>query len=283
MRNEHLISAQALESRANDDIVIVDCRFDLLDPEAGLRAYEQAHIPGAVFADLERDLSGPISETTGRHPLPDARVLADSFGRLGIDRSIPVVAYDAASGALAARCWWLLRWLGHDDVRLLDGGLAAWERQGFSLDSGAAHPQPRIFGADPRDGMLLDVQELIDNGATADGLNLIDARDSLRFRGEAEPIDAVAGHIPGALNLPFAAMLDTDESWLPDDAVRELWAGTVGEDPAVETAVMCGSGVTACHLVLSALMAGYREPRVYVGSWSEWIRDPRRPVATGPV
>ena len=281
-RSELLISAAALESeREQGEVAIVDCRFDLLDTDKGFRDYADAHIPGAVFADLDRDLSAPVTAETGRHPVPDIEGLATTFGRLGIDRSTPVVVYDEHGGALAARCWWLLRWLGHEQVRLLDGGLASWRRRNLPLQAGITTAAPKRFDAAPLRGKLFTLQELLDNGASADGLNLIDARDAARFRGEAEPIDPVAGHIPGATNLPYSATLREDGTWQSDQAIREVWASAIGTNRKTATAVMCGSGVTACHLVLSALLAGYREPRVYIGSWSEWIRDPARPVATG--
>ncbi len=282
MRSELLTDAAELDSlRKTGDIVIVDCRFDLRDPAAGAKQYAAAHIPSAVFADLDSDLSAPVTNLTGRHPLADVDELSSTFGRLGIDRRTPVVVYDADSGALAARCWWLLRWLGHERVRLLDGGLAAWQAAGLPVDAGTVTAEPRHFDARPRPGLLFELQELLDNGASAEGLYLIDARDAARFRGDIEPIDPVAGHIPGAINLPYTAALHEDGTWRSDQEIRAIWADVLGGDRDTATAAMCGSGVTACHLIVSALLAGNSEPRVYIGSWSEWIRDPQRPVATG--
>jgi len=282
MQLRHLITAQHLaESMASGRVRVVDCRFDLMDSDAGLRAYHAGHIPGAVFADLDRDLSGPVGPDTGRHPLPAAGTLAATFGRLGIDHDTPVVVYDAGNGGLAVRAWWLLRWLGHEQVALLDGGLAAWEQLDLALQPGDETCEPAQFEPRPHDALVMTLDELLHNGSTAEGLNLIDARDAIRFRGESEPIDPVAGHIPGARNLPYSNSLHDDGRWKDERKLRGIWAETLGNDTETPSAVMCGSGVTACHLVLSALLAGYREPRVYIGSWSEWIRDPGRPVASG--
>jgi len=280
MNTGHLIVAQDLVSILDaDDLVVVDCRFDLADPGAGRRNYEAGHIPGAVYADLDRDLAAPVGPATGRHPLPVAGKLAATLGGLGIGNRNRVVVYDGANGGIAARCWWLLRWLGHDDVQLLDGGFAAWIRAGYRTVPGAETLPTATFNATPRDDLVVsteDLARLLDSGVP-----LVDARDGARFRGEVEPIDDVAGHIPGALNLPFTAFVDDAGCWRDRESRQALWLDFF-DRPVPETwAVMCGSGVTACHLVISALEAGIPEPRVYVGSWSEWIRDGSRPVAAG--
>jgi thiosulfate/3-mercaptopyruvate sulfurtransferase len=274
---DYLISCEALGRRIGESgFCIVDCRFDLGDPAAGYAQYLESHIPGAVFADLERDLSGAISPATGRHPLPAADALAATLGRLGIDNATAVICYDQSSGALAARLWWLLRWLGHDNACLLDGGIARWEALGLPLESSAVTRKPVDFHGSPDERRVVHTQEIVDAGA--EQLVLVDARDEARFAGRSEPIDPVAGHIPGALNVPYTASLDQSGSWKSQSALRQLWEENLGPDFDSEWCVMCGSGVTACHLVTSALIAGLPEPRVYVGSWSEWIRDPERAI-----
>jgi thiosulfate/3-mercaptopyruvate sulfurtransferase len=279
-----LISAAKLQSCIDDsDIRIVDCRFDLMQPDAGRTSYLQGHIPGAVYADLDKDLAGPIGPGIGRHPLPDPSELASTFGRLGISASTHVIVYDACSGALAARAWWLLRWVGHEQVSLLEGGISHWQELGLPIEKGDITVTPGIFKSQPRHDLVLATQEIVDAGATCTSLRLVDARDKVRFRGEREPIDNVAGHVPGAMNLPFSASLNDDGSWKSSAELESIWHAVLGPDRDVSWSVMCGSGVTACHLVISGLLAGLTEPRVYVGSWSEWITDPARKVATGAL
>ncbi len=275
-----LLSVDELESLISEQgTVVVDTRFDLADPAAGRRSYEEGHIPGAVFLDLDSDLAAPIEPTTGRHPLPDAATLSGTLGRLGIDNETTVVVYDSSNGSIAARAWWVLRWLGHDRVRLLDGGLAAWVAAGCSLENGPETPLEASFSGTPRDELVLTTEELATDIPGIAELNLLDARDVARFRGEVEPIDPIAGHVPGAINLPFSDLVRDDGHWRTRDERHALLRAVLGEDQARPWAVMCGSGVTACHLAIAGLEAGYIEPRVYVGSWSEWIRDPDRPVA----
>ena len=282
MSETHILtSPQELLQRLDDpDQVVVDCRFDLADPDAGGRAYEAAHIPGAVFLDLDRDLAGPVTEETGRHPLPDPVELADKIGKLGIGASQQIVVYDAGPGAVAARAWWMLRWLGHDAVRLLDGGFSNWRSLGLPVSGGVEYRVATGFQSQLRENSVLGTRELAENVTTIAEFNLLDARDAARFRGEVEPIDPVAGHIPGAINLPFTDFVREDGTWLPLRERAALLESAIGSDKTIEWSVMCGSGVTACHLAISGLEAGFRDPRLYVGSWSEWIRDPRRPVAT---
>jgi thiosulfate/3-mercaptopyruvate sulfurtransferase len=262
---------------------VLDCRFDLAAPARGREDYLAAHIPGAAYVDLDHDLAGPLTPVSGRHPLPDPGVFAKFLAALGIGGDTQVVAYDAGSGAIAARAWWLLRWVGHDRVAVLDGGFGRWLAEGRTVEQGsAAIPAAREFVASLRNRRVMttaDVERAIAEGGE---LRLVDARDEARFRGEAEPIDAVAGHIPGALNFPLGRSLATDGRWKPRAELAGTWRELLGEPPGAPWTAMCGSGVTACHLVLSGLLAGYQEPSVYVGSWSEWIRHPGRPVATGP-
>jgi len=184
---------------------------------------------------------------------------------------------------VASRAWWLLRWTGHDRVRLLDGGFAAWLREGRSTSAGSEALLPAPYRARPRDELVITTSELVEVGANLGQLRLVDARDSSRFRGEVEPIDPVAGHIPGSVNLPLTRSVNDDGTWKKADQLETLWRDVLGTDKSKPWAVMCGSGVTACHLALSAMEVGYVEPRLYVGSWSEWITDPSRPVAVGPT
>ncbi len=263
------------------DLRIVDCRFDLSDPRAGRRAYRDQHIPGAVFADLDEDLAAPAAPDTGRHPLPDPQAFAETLGRLGISNSSDVVVYDEGGGGLAARAWWMLRWLGHQRVRLLDGGYQRWTAENRPLASGDEIVAAASFVACPQPEKILGTGELVGRLETIEELNLIDARDSARFRGEVEPIDPVSGHIPGSSNLPYTVSLRNDGTWKSRAELESLWSKVLGTEKKTAWAVMCGSGVTACHLAISAMEVGYSEPRLYVGSWSEWIRDPRRPVGLG--
>jgi thiosulfate/3-mercaptopyruvate sulfurtransferase len=274
-----VISASDLLSKvATNEWRIVDCRFDLTAPEKGYRDFLSGHIPGAVYAHLDRDLSGPIRHDSGRHPLPDPGGFAQALGRWGISNKSQVVAYDYANGAIAARLWWMLRWLGHADVAVLNGGMAAWTRAGGPMESAEVRPPSAHFTPHPDANSVLQTPDLMD---TSTGIRLIDARDRNRFQGLSEPIDAVAGHIPGAGNLPFSELLTADGQFLAAEVLRERLLGVLGHAVEMPWAAMCGSGVTACHLALAAEIAGIALPRVYVGSWSEWIRDRSRPVATG--
>ena len=281
MHCESLISpAELAACIGSPDLVVVDCRFNLMDHEAGRRAYVEGHLPGAVFADLEDDLSAPPGPLRGRHPLPDPQALAERLGTWGIAENAQVVAYDDVGGALAARLWWMLRWLGHPRAAVLDGGLPAWVAEGYALSYAEAELQPRSFTPHPDPELLVDAATLaqaLERGAC----RLIDVRAAARFRGEQEPIDPVAGHVPGAVNRPFAENLDPSGRFLPAvqlaESLREMCAG----QPPESVVAMCGSGVTACHLLLAMAHAGLPAGRLYPGSWSEWIRDPRRPVALG--
>lgn len=275
-----IVAKELQEALGRPQTLAVDCRFDLADPAAGRRSYEEGHVPGAVFLDLDEDLAGPVTGTTGRHPLPDPQALAHKLGRLGISRSHEIVVYDAHHGGIAARAWWVLRWLGHDAVRLLDGGLASWEGLGLPLEAGAPMRDPVDYKPSVRDDLVLTTDELLRAEEAITALNLLDARDAARFRGEHEPIDPVAGHIPGTRNLPFGDFVYEDGTWRPLEERAALLSEALDGERDVAWSVMCGSGVTACHLAISGLEAGLREPRLYVGSWSEWIRDANRPIVT---
>ena len=269
------------DANVAEDVVILDCRHDLARPQWSDQAYAEGHIPGAVQAHLDRDLSAPIGPQTGRHPLPDVAKLAETLGRWGIDETVQVVAYDQGNNAYGARVWWMLRWLGHEKIAVLEGGFAAWQEAGLPVSREPSARTPRTFTTRPDPTAFLtaaQVQQALAKSAIA----LVDARGADRFAGENETIDPVAGHVPGALNRPFAKNLDARNRFLPADELRRQWTQILGNRPASEVVAMCGSGVTACHNLLALELAGLAGARLYAGSWSEWIRDPNRPVARGP-
>jgi thiosulfate/3-mercaptopyruvate sulfurtransferase len=267
------------------DITVIDCRFDLMNPEGGRRAYLEGHIPGARYADLNKDLSAPISATSGRHPLPTPADFARTLARLGIGRATQVVAYDDSAGAFAARAWWMLRWVGHPAAAVLDGGIKAWVSEGGALQSRQEKPLPAAAGGPPLSAQadpaaVIGTAEL-ERRLSDPAFLLIDARAGERYAGTIEPIDAVAGHIKGALNHPFSANLAADGRFLPAPVLRQIWAKQLAGRSPTQVAAMCGSGVTACHNLLSLEVAGLHGAKLYAGSWSEWIRDPHRPIAQG--
>jgi thiosulfate/3-mercaptopyruvate sulfurtransferase len=272
-----LIDADTLAQWLDDPgLRVVDCRFQLGDPLAGRAAYLRGHIPGAVYADLERDLSAAPSAASGRHPLPERSDLAATLGHLGISNSHQVVAYDDAGGATAARLWWLLRWMGHGAVAVLDGGLAAWRAGGRQLDAAEVRPPVARFLPGAPLTHTVDAADILQGRVG----QLLDARSAARYRGDVEPLDTVAGHIPGAINHPFDSSLDESGRFRSPERVRESLEDSLAGASPESAAAMCGSGVTACHLLLAMEVAGLRGARLYPGSWSEWIRDPARPVAT---
>lgn len=283
MSHAQLLSpAQLAERLDQPELRILDCRFALEDPAYGTRSYAEEHIPGARFADLERDLSGPVRKgVTGRHPLPDPILLIKHLRAWGIDNTSPVVLYDDGPGAFAARAWWLLAWLGkRDDVFLLDGGLNAWRAAGLPLTAEQPAPSAGTFQGQPDASLLVDAQQLLARLGDA-RLTLLDARALPRFRGEVEPLDPVAGHIPGARCAPFTENLDADGRFLPAGQLHDRFAGLLGERPVEQLVAYCGSGVTACHNLFALSLAGYPLAPLYAGSWSEWLTDRSRPVATG--
>lgn len=259
---------------------VIDCRFSLMQPDSGRQEYLEGHIPGAVYAHLDDDLAGPITAESGRHPLPDVDSFVQKLGNWGIGNDTQVVAYDHANGAVAARLWWLLRWLGHEKVAVLNGGFAAWNAGGGEQSALATKLSPASYAAKPDAAMVATTEEIADALVAGQPLNLIDARDALRFAGEIEPIDAVAGHIPGSLNMPFMNGVNEDGTWRDAGEYRRAWEQILAGRPEGPLITMCGSGVTACHLVISARLAGRSTPRLYVGSWSEWIRDDSRPITS---
>ena len=279
-----LISVDELNAlRAVRAVVVVDCRFDLAAPNAGEVAYLRGHLPGAVYAHLERDLSGPPVTDHGRHPLPSATRLCAVFGALGIHPRVPVVAYDDMGGGLAAaRLWWLLRYMGHPTMAVLDGGWQAWLawQATFGDAAGAEESGSRVAAQATYVGLpRLDRRLLLDE--LEPQMTLLDARDPVRFRGESEPIDPRAGHIPGAHNHFWQLNLAEDGRFRSSVELRKAFAASLGTLPDGATVHYCGSGVSACHNVLAQVLAGLPEPRLYCGSWSEWCREPTRPVALG--
>lgn len=272
-----LITAAELQvAIEQSDLVILDCRFNLMDTATGEQAYAAGHIPGAHYLHLDNDLSSPITETTGRHPLPNLEQLANKLGSLGINATTQVVAYDDCGGAMASRCWWLLRYLGHEKVALLDGGINAWLQNSEALETTVPNTRTVTFKADVDSHQNLAVDQIL--AAQNHGAVLVDARSAERFRGEQEPIDPVAGHIPGALNRPMTDNL-VDGFFKPAAQLRDEWLAVLGDQQPDQVVHMCGSGVTACHNLLAMEIAGLQGSRLYAGSWSEWIRDPARPVA----
>jgi thiosulfate/3-mercaptopyruvate sulfurtransferase len=282
MRRMHttIVTPNELCSHLQDaSWAIIDCRADLARPEWGAHAYAEGHIPGAVHANLERDLSGEITRSTGRHPLPAPQRFAETLSRWGIDASTQVVAYDQGNSAYAARLWWMLRWMGHHAVAVLDGGFAAWQKAGLPISGRAEGRAPRSFVIQKGDQPVstAELQDVLGRNAAA----LVDARASDRFNGRNETIDPVAGHVPGALNHPFAENLDENGHFRSAQELRKRWERTLAGRGPEETITMCGSGVTACHNLLALEIAGLPGARLYAGSWSEWIRDPSRPVDRG--
>lgn len=275
-----LIDVAALKSMLpSGNCRVIDTRFDLFDAQKGPADYLAGHIPGASFAHMDDDLASAISPTSGRHPLPNVDEFIDKLRTWGVSNDSKVVVYDYANGSLAVRLWWMLKfWLGHEQVAVLDGGIAAWSAQGGLLEPGSADVEKGDFSATANASVIATTEEISRFVDAGEGLHLIDARDAARFRGEVEPIDTVAGHVPGARNLPLGVNLDESGLWRSPEALRHTWLEFLAEGPGIDPVVMCGSGVTACHLVLSAHLAGLPAPRVYVGSWSEWIRDENRPV-----
>ena len=276
-----LISTDALSAHLSDPaFVIVDCRFELADANAGERAYEAGHIPGAGYAHLDRDLSGTKTGLNGRHPLPDAVALSRALGRLGVANESQVVAYDQDNGMFASRLWWLLRWLGHEDVAVLDGGFAKWIAERRATATGRERRQERRFIGQPRSDMTVqasDVAQILRNP----DWRLLDARAPERFRGDVEPIDRVPGHIPGATNHFFKSNVADDGTFKSTQDLRSAFNASGGGVPTDHLVCYCGSGVTACQNLLALEHAGLHGAKLYAGSWSEWSSDPARPTERG--
>ena len=277
-----LISVPELVPNIGDpNWAIFDCHYTLDDPEHGRQNYLEAHIPGAVYAHLDEDLCSPwIEGETGRHPLPSIEAFAEKLGDWGINSSSKIIAYDNAGGSMAAsRLWWLMRWLGHYSVAVLDGGWQEWLDSGQPVRSGVESRSSSMFIPRQRSRWLIETGELL-NRLEDPSLLLVDSRAEERYRGEVEPIDPVAGHIPGALNAPHQKVLDGEGKFLPPAALLKHFGELLGDFSANDTLFYCGSGVTAVQNILAVAHAGLGDARLYAGSWSEWITDPERPIAT---
>ena len=275
-----VVSTEQLAQHVNDPAwVVIDCRFTLTHTEAGRATYTQGHIPGARYAHLDQDLAGPKTGSNGRHPLPGAQVFAQKLGAWGIDTDTQVVVYDDSFGAIAVRLWWMLRWMGHDAVALLDGGLPKWQREQRPLNADLPQVTPTVFKPQVRHDMVVDTDTVL--GATS--ALIVDARAEMRFIGEIEPLDPIAGHVPGAKNLPFDDNLAMDGTLLPATELRELYTELLDGKSPEQVIHMCGSGVTTCHNLLAMEIAGLKGGKLYAGSWSEWIADPSRPIAKGLI
>ncbi|MBI3775866.1 MAG: sulfurtransferase [Gammaproteobacteria bacterium] len=258
--------------------VIIDCRFTLTDPEAGRRAYRENHIPGACYAHLNEDLSAPATLATGRHPLPHTALFASKLGAWGVDANKQVVVYDSSFGAMAARLWWLLRWLGHHNVALLNGGFPRWQREGLPITATVSSPRTSTFQPHLNPSLAVNADD-VERIRRSSNYRLFDARAEERFSGAVEPLDKIAGHIPGAINLPWDDNLDLGGNFQTAEELRASYGNQLGDVVPEHVIHMCGSGVTACHNILAMEHAGLHGTKLYAGSWSEWITDPHRSVA----
>jgi thiosulfate/3-mercaptopyruvate sulfurtransferase len=276
-----LLDPVTLERHLGDSQwAVIDCRFDLTAPARGEQLYLEGHIPGARYAHLDRDLSGAKTDANGRHPLPTAEEMRERFGALGIGPDKQVVAYDADNGMYAARLWWMLRYMGHDAVAVLDGGYARWVREGHDVRGGPERWAPAAFAGTPRSDWRLDATAVL-AGLDDPARVLVDARAEPRFRGESETLDRKAGHIPGARSFFFQRNLADDRTFKSPTEIRDEWASVLGATTPEQVVMYCGSGVTACHNLLALEHAGLPGARLYPGSWSEWSSDPNRPIETG--
>ena len=270
---DSIVSLEWLYQHLQDSsLVIIDSRFDLSDPSSGEKAYHTGHIPGAVYFDLERDLSSPVQEHGGRHPLPDLKQLAEKLGQAGIDQTTQVVVYDDQGGMFAPRLWWLLNYLGHDKVAVLDEGYSAWVEKGYPTTQDIPEPKANVFKVNIQEDWTRTVEEI----KALDGEPLIDSRSPDRFRGENETMDPKAGHIPGASNLFWQDNLD-GKKWLSPEQLKARFEALKA---AESVTVYCGSGVTACANILAMKRAGLKNVKLYPGSWSDWVSYPDNPVET---
>ena len=276
-----LVTTEDLAAHIDDpNWIVFDCRFTLTDPEAGRQAYLKDHIPGARYVHLDEDMSAPVNENTGRHPLPDVKTLTEKLCRWGVGVNKQVVVYDDSYGSMAVRLWWMLRWLGHPGVALLDGNFPKWRKEQRPLTADLPELHKGHCACLPEQSQIANVDDVLRASLSGDAL-IIDARPDRRFTGEFEPLDPVAGHIPGAINWDFEENLDIDGTFLPPEALRENYQALLKGRAPWQIIHSCGSGVTACHNLLAMEVAGLPGSRLYPGSWSEWILDPSRPIATG--
>lgn len=274
-----LVAAAQLKSMIEQgQCVVYDCRFRLGQPDAGREAYHAGHIPTAYFLDLERDLSAPVSTHGGRHPLPNPQELAAKLGATGLTDGVTAVVYDAGEG-MATHAWWLIRYLGHDNVHVLNGGITAWVHAGFLLSSEEPKPSGAVFTPHVRSEWVVDAEIVQDVVSGAKQATLLDARAPERYRGDVEPIDPIGGHIPTAHNVPWTEGVDAQGRWLPGDAQRDRFQHFVEQGKPL--IAYCGSGVTACANLFAMELAGIQGAKLYAGSWSDWVSYPDAPVAKG--
>ncbi|MDK2123668.1 sulfurtransferase [Parachitinimonas caeni] len=275
-----LVSVSDLaKHRSHGNWIIVDCRHDLMQPGAGRAAYQFSHIPGAVFVDVDLDLSAPKTGKNGRHPLPDPEEFAARMAMLGLDQDAQIVAYDASGGIYAARFWWMLRWIGHANVAVLDGGFGAWTSAGLPVESGENRRAAGRLSCELRRQSTVSAEDLLAKDAS---WQVVDARTAERYAGIGETLDPVAGHIPGARNRFYMRNLTQHGFFRPAPELVADWQDVIGDTPTAQLVMQCGSGITACHNLLSLELAGISGVRLYPGSWSEWCSDASRPIATGP-
>ena len=280
MAHTTLVSTAELAAHLDDPAwVTFDCRHDLAKPDSGAQAYAAAHIPGARFLHLDRDLSAPPTGKNGRHPLPDPQAFMRTLGAAGVDANKQVIAYDAQTGVYAARLWWMLRWLGHDNVAVLDGGYAKWTNEGRSVSSAVPQPAPARFAGQAR-AMSVDADDVL-HSLGRPGRILIDARSPDRYRGENETLDPLGGRIPGSINRFFRENLGASACFKPAAELAGAYTALLGNTPPDAVVHSCGSGVSACHNLLAMEVAGLSGSRLYPGSWSEWCSDPNRPTEKG--
>lgn len=277
-----IISALELVNHiTNPNWAIIDCRFSLDNPERGRKDYVQSHIPGAIYAHLNEDLSDQIIPgKTGRHPLPNVETFAQTLSKWGIDSHVQVVAYDDKGGSIAARLWWMLGWVGHNSTAVLNGGWQQWIKNNYLVKSGVETRKFSTFVPRLRNELVLnanDVLRILNNP----GFRLLDSRSADRYRGEHETVDPIAGHIPGALSAPFADNLNPEGLFLPREELKTRFQTLLGNVPPERAVFYCGSGVTASHNLLALAYAGLGDARLYAGSWSDWITDPNRPISKG--
>jgi len=281
-----LISAEEL-AHVIDRCIVVDARHDLMRPEAGTQGYAESHIPGARFVAMDADLSAPKTGRNGRHPMPAREQVSMLLSGLGLKPDQQLVIYDTSGGLMASRLWWMARWAGHEQVAVLDGGLVAWQKAGYPVTTELPQVRPAdAWPTRPALERLVTIEEMVDisRHAGAPGVPcIVDARAGERFRGETEPMDPVAGHIPGSLNRPSGANLRENGCFKPAQVLAQEFRSVIGDRPGSAVVQSCGSGVSACHNQLAMVHAGLPGAALYGGSWSEWCSDPARPVATGPA
>lgn len=281
MTYQTIISVEDLNKNLNtQDWLIFDCRFILKDPEGGLKKFKQGHIPGAQYVDMDKDLASPVTSTSGRHPLPNPEELINKLQSWGVNNSSQIICYDDMSGAFAARMWWLLKWLGHNNIAVLDGGIEKWTAKNIPLETDSQQRTAGSFSGLANNDMWVNV-EFVQKELEQDKINLLDARSVERFTAKDTKTDPVAGHVPGAMSYPFAENLSKQGVFLPSEELHKRFTPIVSNPENKELINMCGSGVTACHNILAMSIAELPMTRLFVGSWSEWIKDKSRPVATG--